>query len=49
VTYGSLGGIIGALMFFFFTAIIFIYGAELNFVLMEIAEDAEQPTEAVKA
>jgi len=49
VTYGSLGGIIGALMFFFFTAIIFIYGAELNFVLMEIAEDAEQPAEAVKA
>ncbi len=49
VTYGSLGGIIGALMFFFFTAIIFIYGAELNFVLMEMSEDSEKPTEAVKA
>jgi membrane protein len=49
VTYGSLGGIIGALMFFFFTAIIFIYGAELNFVLMEMSEDSEKPTEAVTA
>lgn len=36
-------------MFFFFTAIIFIYGAELNFVLMDTAEDTEKPTEAVTA
>ena len=49
VTYGSLGGIIGAMMFFFFTAIIFIYGAELNFVLMDISEDSETPEEAVPA
>lgn len=47
VTYGSLGGIIGALMFFFLTAVIFIYGAELNFVLMEQAEDAPEPEQAV--
>jgi len=39
VTYGSLGGVIGALIFFFFTAMIFIYGAELNAALMEQAED----------
>jgi membrane protein len=48
VTYGSLGGIIGALMFFFFTAIIFIYGAELNYVIMDVAEDTPEPTEPVE-
>ena len=47
VTYGSLGGIIGALMFFFVTAIIFIYGAELNFVLMQQSEDTPDPEPAV--
>ena len=46
---GVAGGIIGAMMFFFFTAIIFIYGAELNFVLMDISEDSETPEEAVPA
>jgi len=49
VTYGSLGGVIGALMFFFFTAIIFIYGAELNFVLMEQAEDTPDAEQDVTA
>ena len=47
VTYGSLGGVIGALMFFFFTAMIFIYGAEMNLVLMEQAEDGGRPQEEV--
>ncbi len=30
VTYGSLGGIIATLMFFYITALIFIFGAEIN-------------------
>jgi len=47
LTYGSLGGVIGALVFFFFTAMIFLYGAELNCVLMHESEDALPPTEAV--
>lgn len=34
VTYGSLGGIIGALMFFFVSALVFIFGAELNSAIM---------------
>jgi membrane protein len=47
ITYGSLGGIIGAMIFFFFTAMIFIYGAELNAVLMEQAEDGGVPQQRV--
>ncbi len=31
--YGSLGGIIAALLFFYVSNIIFIYGAELNYLL----------------
>lgn len=33
VIYGSLGGIIAFLLFFYFTAMIFIFGAELNYLL----------------
>ena len=40
VPYGSLGGIIGALMFFFLTAMIFISGADLNHVLMTRKDSA---------
>jgi membrane protein len=47
VTYGSLGGIIGAMIFFFFTAMIFLYGAELNAALMEQGEDGGVPEQAV--
>jgi membrane protein len=30
VTYGSLGGVIATLLFFYITALIFIFGAEVN-------------------
>ncbi|MBT6513100.1 MAG: YihY family inner membrane protein, partial [Rhodospirillaceae bacterium] len=43
VTYGSLGGVIGAMMFFSFTAMIFIFGAELNAALMEQSRDDSVP------
>jgi membrane protein len=33
IIYGSLGGIIAALLFFYITAMIYIYGAELNYLL----------------
>lgn len=33
VIYGSLGGLIAALLFFYFCAMIFIYGAEFNYLL----------------
>ncbi|MCE3233446.1 MAG: hypothetical protein K0R98_1703 [Rickettsiaceae bacterium] len=33
IIYGSLGGIIAALLFFYINAMIFIYGAELNYLL----------------
>ncbi len=36
IIYGSLGGLIAALLFFYITAMIFVYGAELNYHL-EIA------------
>lgn len=42
LTYGSLGGVIGALIFFSFSAMIFIYGAELNYVLMHRAAGASE-------
>lgn len=35
IIYGSLGGIIAFLLFFYFTAMIFIYGAELNYCLQK--------------
>ena len=35
VTYGSLGGVIGALMFFFVSAMVFILGAELNAAILQ--------------
>ncbi|MEM7122162.1 MAG: YihY/virulence factor BrkB family protein [Pseudomonadota bacterium] len=39
VTYGSLGGVIGALMFFFVSAMVFIFGAELNASIMQALRD----------
>jgi membrane protein len=37
ITYGSLGGVVAALLFFHITAIIFIYGAEFNvYILPEL-------------
>jgi membrane protein len=35
IIYGSLGGIIAFLLFFYITAMIFIYGAELNYRLQK--------------
>jgi len=41
--YGSLGGIIAALLFFYISNIIFIYGAELNYLIkMALGEKIEQ-------
>ncbi len=41
--YGSLGGIIAALLFFYVSNIIFIYGAELNYLLKKaLGEKIEQ-------
>ena len=31
IIYGSLGGLIAALLFFYITAMIFVYGAEFNY------------------
>ncbi len=46
LTYGSLGGVIVTLMFFYISGIIFIFGGELNAVLMARHHDrAPQPTE----
>ncbi len=39
VTYGSLGGVILTLLFFYLTAILFAYGAELNAALRDDAVD----------
>ncbi|MCH2546723.1 MAG: YihY/virulence factor BrkB family protein [Alphaproteobacteria bacterium] len=56
IIYGSLGGIIAALLFFYLLGVIFIYGAEFSFLLKrstgerieereEVPEDAEKPKE----
>ena len=42
VTYGSLGGIIGALMFFFVSAMVFIIGAELNAAILYALRTADE-------
>jgi len=39
VTYGSLGGIVVTLFFFYISALLFIYGAEINSVLRRRNED----------
>jgi len=41
VTYGSLGGIVVALMFFYSSAAVFVFGAEINAVLAGKRPDAE--------
>lgn len=43
--YGSLGGIIAALLFFYFTAMIFIYGAEFNYRLEKALGHTMEPKE----
>lgn len=49
IIYGSLGGIIAALLFFYILAVIFIYGAEFSFLLKrstgERIEEREEATE----
>lgn len=45
--YGSLGGIIAALLFFYVSNIIFIYGAELNYLIkVALGEKIEEKTHA---
>lgn len=47
IIYGSLGGIIAALLFFYILAVIFIYGAEFSFLLKRAAgERIEEREEA---
>ena len=41
VTYGSLGGVIGALMFFFISAMVFIFGAELNAAIIHALREKD--------
>lgn len=56
IIYGSLGGVIAALLFFYILGIIFIYGAEFSFLLKrsagerieereEVAEEDQRPEE----
>ena len=46
VTYGSLGGVIVSLLFFYFAALIFAYGAEFNGVPFHVEPDHHTMTEA---
>jgi len=41
MTYGSLGGVIAALMFFFVSAMVFVLGAELNAALLQARREGE--------
>jgi membrane protein len=41
VTYGSLGGVIAALMFFFVSAMVFVLGAELNAAMLQLRREGE--------
>jgi membrane protein len=41
VTYGSLGGVIAALMFFFVSAMVFVLGAELNAAILQSRREGE--------
>jgi membrane protein len=43
VTYGSLGGVIMTLMFFYFSAVIFGFGAELNAALARLSRGRRPP------
>jgi membrane protein len=45
--YGSLGGFIAALLFFYISNIIFIYGAEFNYLLMKALGEKIVQKEAV--
>jgi membrane protein len=47
-TYGSLGGVIITLMFFYISAIIFIFGGELNAVLAEPRKARPQPQQELR-
>jgi membrane protein len=42
ITYGSLGGIIVTLFFFYISAMLFVFGAELNSVLRRRHQHREQ-------
>ena len=46
ITYGSLGGIIVTLFFFYISAVLFIFGAELNSVLRRRNENRLQAERA---
>ena len=46
MTYGSLGGIIVTLFFFYISAVLFIFGAELNSVLRMPQRKAAASTSA---
>lgn len=46
--YGSLGGVIAALLFFYMLALIFIYGAEFSFLLKRSAGEQIEEREEVK-
>jgi membrane protein len=47
-TYGSLGGVIITLMFFYISAIIFIFGGELNAALARPAKAASRPKQELR-
>lgn len=40
VTYGSLGGVVATLLFFYISALIFIFGAEVNAARLRLGEEA---------
>ena len=46
VTYGSLGGVIVTLLFFYFAALIFTFGAEFNGAHLQVHSDPQTMTEA---
>ena len=46
VTYGSLGGVIITLLFFYFAALIFTFGAEFNGAYLHVQGDHQTMTEA---
>lgn len=46
VTYGSLGGVIITLLFFYFAALIFAFGAEFNGAYLHLQQDHQTMTEA---
>jgi membrane protein len=46
--YGSLGGVIATLLFFYVSNIIFIYGAELNYLLKTDLGENSNPKQAIQ-